>query len=88
MECRHPNDIFKVLGSGRLVNSLGSPVSCSPSSSNWKGPAVPVGPGLAHTILTISFTRSCCNDTVSIFAANTSSTHTHSIACCTSDNSV
>ncbi|KAL0042112.1 hypothetical protein WJX77_003665 [Trebouxia sp. C0004] len=59
---RHPNEIFQVLGSGKLVNSLGSPVSCSPSSHNWKGPALPVGPGTTHTILTIAFTRSCCND--------------------------
>ncbi|KAL0041483.1 hypothetical protein WJX79_005071 [Trebouxia sp. C0005] len=59
---RHPNDIFQVLGSGKLVNSLGSPVSCSPSSHNWKGPALPVGPGTAHTILTVAFSRSCCND--------------------------
>ena len=54
-----------MLGSGKLVNSLGSPVSCSPSSHNWKGPALPVGPGTAHTILTVAFTRSCCNDMVS-----------------------
>ncbi len=69
--CRHPNDIFQVLGSGKLVNSLGSPVSCSPSSHNWKGPALPVGPGTAHTILTIAFTRSCCNDLVSSRLAQT-----------------
>lgn len=51
------------------MNSLGSPVSCSPSSTNWKGPALPVGPGTAHTLLTLSFSRSCCNDSVSNFAA-------------------
>lgn len=57
---RHPNNIFQVLGSGKLVGSMGR----SPSSHLWKGGSLPVGPGTAHTLLTLSYTRACCTQKV------------------------